>query len=52
MPTWRASSALSNITAEDVLGTAGALLSVFVRNPEFQGQTKDKLATAEAQKHR
>lgn len=38
------------ITAEDVLGTAGALLSVFVRNPEFQGQTKDKLATAEAQK--
>ncbi|MEM8773127.1 MAG: DNA topoisomerase IV subunit B [Pseudomonadota bacterium] len=38
------------ITAEDALGTAGALLSVFVRNPEFQGQTKDKLATAEAQK--
>ena len=38
------------ITAEDVLGTAGVLLSVFVRNPEFQGQTKDKLATAEAQK--
>ncbi|MEO1251693.1 MAG: DNA topoisomerase IV subunit B [Pseudomonadota bacterium] len=36
------------ITAEDVLGSAGALLSVFVRNPEFQGQTKDKLATAEA----
>ncbi|WP_428408026.1 DNA topoisomerase IV subunit B [Hyphococcus sp.] len=40
----------ANITAEDVLGTAGALLSVFVRNPEFQGQTKDKLATAEAQR--
>ncbi len=40
----------ANITAEDVLGTAGALLSVFVRNPEFQGQTKDKLATNEAQK--
>ncbi len=37
-----------NVTAEDVMGTAGALLSVFVRNPEFQGQTKDKLATAEA----
>ncbi|MEO0697783.1 MAG: DNA topoisomerase IV subunit B [Pseudomonadota bacterium] len=36
------------ITAEDVMGTAGCLLSVFVRNPEFQGQTKDKLATAEA----
>ena len=40
----------ANVTAEDVMGTAGALLSVFVRNPEFQGQTKDKLATAEAQK--
>ncbi len=38
------------ITAEDVMGTAGGLLSVFVRNPEFQGQTKDKLATMEAQK--
>ncbi len=40
----------ATVTAEDVLGTAGALLSVFVRNPEFQGQTKDKLATAEAQR--
>ena len=40
----------TNVTAEDVLGTAGALLSVFVRNPEFQGQTKDKLATADAQR--
>ncbi|MEZ5895134.1 MAG: DNA topoisomerase IV subunit B [Parvularculaceae bacterium] len=39
-----------NVTAEDVMTTAGALLSVFVRNPEFQGQTKDKLATAEAQR--
>lgn len=40
----------SNLTAEDVLGTSAALLSVFVSNPEFQGQTKDKLATADAQK--
>ncbi|MGF1545449.1 MAG: DNA topoisomerase IV subunit B [Parvularculaceae bacterium] len=40
----------SLVTAEDVMGTAGALLSVFIRNPEFQGQTKDKLATAEAQR--
>ncbi len=38
------------ITAEDVMGSAGALMSIFVRNPEFQGQTKDKLATAEATK--
>jgi topoisomerase-4 subunit B len=36
------------ITAEDVLGTAAAMLSVFIREPEFQGQTKDKLATQEA----
>ena len=40
----------SNVTAEDVMGTAGSMLSVFVSNPEFQGQTKDKLATVEAQK--
>src|SRR4029079_5783483 len=26
------------------------MLSVFVREPEFQGQTKDRLATAEAQR--
>jgi topoisomerase-4 subunit B len=36
------------ITAEDVMGTAAAMLSVFIREPEFQGQTKDKLATVEA----
>ena len=29
---------------------AAVMLSVFVREPEFQGQTKDRLATAEAQK--
>jgi topoisomerase-4 subunit B len=29
---------------------AAAMLSVFVREPEFQGQTKDRLATAEAQR--
>ena len=38
------------ITAEDVVGSAGAMLSVFIREPEFQGQTKEKLATAEATK--
>ncbi len=37
----------SQITAEDVMGTAGALLSVFIREPEFVGQTKDKLSSAE-----
>ncbi len=38
------------ITADDVMSQAGALLSVFIREPEFQGQTKDRLATPEAQK--
>jgi topoisomerase-4 subunit B len=36
------------ITADDVMGTAAAMLSIFIREPEFQGQTKDKLATVEA----
>jgi len=40
----------SVITAEDVMTSSGALLSVFIREPEFQGQTKDKLATVEAQR--
>ncbi len=38
------------ITSEDVMGTAASMLSVFIREPEFQGQTKDKLATVEATK--
>jgi topoisomerase-4 subunit B len=36
------------ITAEDVTGGAAMLLSIFIRDPQFQGQTKEKLATAEA----
>ncbi len=38
----------AQVTADDVMGTAAAMLSVFIREPEFQGQTKDKLATQEA----
>jgi topoisomerase-4 subunit B len=38
----------SQITADDVMDTAAAMLSVFIREPEFQGQTKDRLATQEA----
>ena len=38
----------AHITADDVLDTAAVMLSVFIREPEFQGQTKDKLATQEA----
>ena len=38
----------AQITADDIMSTAAAMLSVFIREPEFQGQTKDKLATQEA----
>jgi topoisomerase IV subunit B len=38
------------ISSDDVMVGAGAMLSVFIREPEFQGQTKDRLATAEAQR--
>jgi topoisomerase-4 subunit B len=36
------------ITTEDLMVGAAVMLSVFIREPEFQGQTKDRLATAEA----
>ncbi|ACL58230.1 DNA topoisomerase IV subunit B [Methylobacterium nodulans] len=36
------------VTTDDVMATCAAMLSVFIREPEFQGQTKDKLATLEA----
>ncbi|MGI6247007.1 MAG: DNA topoisomerase IV subunit B [Pseudochelatococcus sp.] len=38
----------AQITAEDVMVSCAAMLSVFIREPEFQGQTKDRLATVEA----
>ncbi len=38
------------VTSDDVMTGAGCMLSVFIREPEFQGQTKDRLATAAAQK--
>jgi len=40
----------ANITQDDVMIGAGCMLSVFIREPEFQGQTKDRLATVEAQR--
>jgi topoisomerase-4 subunit B len=36
------------LTADDVLNFSSAMLSVFVREPEFVGQTKDKLSSPEA----
>ncbi|MEM7568087.1 MAG: DNA topoisomerase IV subunit B, partial [Pseudomonadota bacterium] len=38
----------AQITADDVMAACAGMLSVFIREPEFQGQTKDKLATTEA----
>jgi topoisomerase IV subunit B len=38
------------ITTDDVMSGACAVLSVFIREPEFQGQTKDKLSTPDAQR--
>ena len=38
----------SMLTAEDVMTQCGAMLSVFIREPEFVGQTKDRLSTGEA----
>jgi len=37
-----------SITAEDVMTSAAVTLSLFIRDPQFQGQTKDKLSTPEA----
>ncbi|HUG81421.1 MAG TPA: DNA topoisomerase IV subunit B, partial [Bryobacterales bacterium] len=44
----KGSKRASVITADDVMASAGAMLSVFMREPEFQGQTKEKLASIEA----
>jgi topoisomerase IV subunit B len=35
-------------TVEDVTGSAAMLLSLFMRDPQFQGQTKERLASAAA----
>lgn len=40
----------SIITTEDVMISCAAMLSVHIREPEFVGQTKDRLATVEAQR--
>ena len=38
----------AQVTAEDLLGPLAAKLSLFLREPQFQGQTKEKLTSAEA----
>jgi len=51
--TWgehRANRRAAQISAEDFLGAMAAKFSVFIREPQFQGQTKEKLASPEAAK--
>ena len=39
---------VSHVTPDDVMFGAGALVSIFIKSPEFQGQTKDRLSNNEA----
>ncbi len=39
---------IAQATGEDVAAGVAMLLSVFLRDPQFQGQTKERLASAEA----
>ena len=38
----------AQITAEDVMAGACVMISLFIRDPQFQGQTKEKLVSPEA----
>ena len=38
----------AQMTTEDIMACTAAMLSVFIREPDFAGQTKDKLVTVEA----
>ena len=40
----------AKISAEDVAGSASIVLSVFIEDPQFQGQTKEKLTSPEVAK--
>ncbi|MDE3059713.1 MAG: DNA topoisomerase IV subunit B [Pseudomonadota bacterium] len=39
---------IAQVQGEDILGGATILLSLFMRDPQFQGQTKDRLVSQEA----
>jgi len=41
---------MAQVTADDLLSSACILLSLFIPDPQFQGQTKDKLLAPEAGK--
>ncbi|MEB3702074.1 DNA topoisomerase IV subunit B [Candidatus Bealeia paramacronuclearis] len=38
---------ISQLTAEDCVGNAAFVISTFIRDPQFQGQTKEKLVTVD-----
>ena len=40
----------AKISSEDVAGSASIVLSVFIKDPQFQGQTKEKLTSSEVTK--
>lgn len=40
----------SIISIDDIHSVSASMLSIFIKNPSFQGQTKDKLLNSEAQK--
>ncbi|MCT4552797.1 MAG: DNA topoisomerase IV subunit B [Alphaproteobacteria bacterium] len=40
----------AQITADDIFGEAGVIISIFYKNPEFQGQTKEKFSSSDANK--
>ncbi len=44
----RGNKRATQITAEDIAGGMAAKLSAFLRDPQFQGQTKEKLSSPEA----
>ncbi len=44
----RGNRRVAQVTAEDLLGQMVGKLSAFVRDPQFQGQTKEKLTSPEA----
>ncbi len=51
MASWSAIAASPSATGDDVTAGVAMLLSLFLRNPQFQGQTKERLASAEATPH-
>ncbi|MEM7617428.1 MAG: DNA topoisomerase IV subunit B [Pseudomonadota bacterium] len=41
---------IAKLTSEDVIGGAYIILSIFIKEPQFQGQTKEKLVSQHASK--